>query len=197
MVQSLTNRWFLSTPPSKQLCRVCWAAALVCCLQGIEGHGFYGNCVVPIIENTARECELTDRLRQAIKDYPQANAVLVRRHGEPAQQPPDAAARPDTPREKGPGLAAVACKACTPDRIRRTAAAPGSQGSQHHAAVRPLLHLFVDRRRQHYLSPLSRRAGCHSPCLHSVPVLRVCRRVCVGQGLDPGQDAGRVLRLPL
>lgn len=49
--------------------------------QGIEGHGFYGNCVVPIIENTARECELTDRLRQAIADYPQANAVLVRRHG--------------------------------------------------------------------------------------------------------------------
>lgn len=51
-------------------------------LQGIEGHGFYGNCIVPIIENTARECELTDRLRQAIADYPQANAVLVRRHGE-------------------------------------------------------------------------------------------------------------------
>jgi hypothetical protein len=50
-------------------------------VQGIEGHGFYGNCIVPIIENTARECELTDRLRQAIIDYPQANAVLVRRHG--------------------------------------------------------------------------------------------------------------------
>lgn len=50
-------------------------------MKGIEGHGFYDNCVVPIIENTARECELTDRLRQAIKDYPKANAVLVRRHG--------------------------------------------------------------------------------------------------------------------
>lgn len=36
---------------------------------------------VPIIENTARECELTDRLRAAIEAYPQANAVLVRRHG--------------------------------------------------------------------------------------------------------------------
>lgn len=33
-------------------------------VQGIVGHGFYGNCIVPIIENTARECELTDRLRQ-------------------------------------------------------------------------------------------------------------------------------------
>lgn len=50
-------------------------------IKGIENHGFYGNCIVPIIENTARECELTDRMRQAIKDYPQANAVLVRRHG--------------------------------------------------------------------------------------------------------------------
>ncbi|WIA33460.1 hypothetical protein OEZ86_006590 [Tetradesmus obliquus] len=50
-------------------------------IKGIEGHGFYGNCVVPIIENTARECELTDRMRQAIIDYPQSNAVLVRRHG--------------------------------------------------------------------------------------------------------------------
>ncbi|GFH26235.1 2,3-diketo-5-methylthio-1-phosphopentane phosphatase, partial [Haematococcus lacustris] len=50
-------------------------------IKGIEGHGFYGNCVVPIIENTARECELTDRLRQAIAEYPQSQAVLVRRHG--------------------------------------------------------------------------------------------------------------------
>lgn len=50
-------------------------------IKGIEGHGFYGKCVIPVIENTARECELTDRLRQAIADYPQANAVLVRRHG--------------------------------------------------------------------------------------------------------------------
>ncbi|EFJ42248.1 hypothetical protein VOLCADRAFT_42159, partial [Volvox carteri f. nagariensis] len=50
-------------------------------IKGIEGHGFYGKCIVPVIENTARECELTDRLRQAIADYPQANAVLVRRHG--------------------------------------------------------------------------------------------------------------------
>jgi hypothetical protein len=35
----------------------------VCSLQGIAGHGFYDDCVVPIIENTARECELTDRLQ--------------------------------------------------------------------------------------------------------------------------------------
>ena len=36
---------------------------------------------MPIIENTARECELTDRLRDAIARYPKSNAVLVRRHG--------------------------------------------------------------------------------------------------------------------
>lgn len=50
-------------------------------IKGIAGHGFYSNCVVPIIENTARECELTGRLREAIEAYPQANAVLVRSHG--------------------------------------------------------------------------------------------------------------------
>jgi methylthioribulose 1-phosphate dehydratase / enolase-phosphatase E1 len=50
-------------------------------IKGIEGHGFYGECVVPIIENTARECELTDRLRDAVARFPKANAVLVRRHG--------------------------------------------------------------------------------------------------------------------
>ena len=44
-------------------------------------QGFYSVHSVPIIENTARECELTDRLREAVQAYPQANAVLVRRHG--------------------------------------------------------------------------------------------------------------------
>jgi len=37
--------------------------------------------IVPIIENTAFECDLTDRMRQAMNDYPLSNAVLVRRHG--------------------------------------------------------------------------------------------------------------------
>ena len=49
--------------------------------QGIAGHGYFDTCVVPIIENTARECELTASLREAIKNYPKANAVLVKRHG--------------------------------------------------------------------------------------------------------------------
>jgi len=50
-------------------------------IKGIEGHGFYDDCVVPIIENTARECQLTERLQEAITAYPSSNAVLVRRHG--------------------------------------------------------------------------------------------------------------------
>lgn len=37
--------------------------------------------VVPIIENTPFEIDLTDRMAKAIEDYPHTNAVLVRRHG--------------------------------------------------------------------------------------------------------------------
>lgn len=49
--------------------------------KGVDGHGFRDVVEVPIVENTARECELTDRLRAAIAAYPKSNAVLVRRHG--------------------------------------------------------------------------------------------------------------------
>ncbi|XP_011402463.1 PREDICTED: methylthioribulose-1-phosphate dehydratase-like [Amphimedon queenslandica] len=37
--------------------------------------------IVPIIENTRQENELTDRLVTALTSYPDTNAVLVRRHG--------------------------------------------------------------------------------------------------------------------
>eukprot|EP00892_Ulva_mutabilis_P005540 jgi/Ulvmu1/3358/UM156_0015.1 len=50
-------------------------------MKGISGHGFYDLLTVPIIENTARECELTDRMHAAMLKYPKSNAVLVRRHG--------------------------------------------------------------------------------------------------------------------
>ena len=36
---------------------------------------------MPIIDNTARECELTSSLQAAMQAYPKANAVLVKRHG--------------------------------------------------------------------------------------------------------------------
>jgi methylthioribulose-1-phosphate dehydratase len=50
-------------------------------IKGISGHGYYDRLVVPIVENTAHECDLADRMAAAIEAYPQSSAVLVRRHG--------------------------------------------------------------------------------------------------------------------
>jgi len=50
-------------------------------LKGIAGHGFYDTLVVPIIENTARESELTAAMREAIVAFPSTSAVLVKAHG--------------------------------------------------------------------------------------------------------------------
>ncbi|KAI8909336.1 MTRu-1-P dehydratase [Powellomyces hirtus] len=46
-----------------------------------EAFRFFDRLVVPIVENTAQEEDLRDRLSKAIEDYPDTNAVLVRRHG--------------------------------------------------------------------------------------------------------------------
>ena len=50
-------------------------------IKGIEGMNYHDRLVVPIIENTSRERDLAASLEEAIKAYPQAQAVLVRRHG--------------------------------------------------------------------------------------------------------------------
>ncbi|CAH1449933.1 unnamed protein product [Lactuca virosa] len=50
-------------------------------IKGIQGHGYYDELVVPIIENTAQERELTESLAAAIEAYPKTTAVLVRNHG--------------------------------------------------------------------------------------------------------------------
>ena len=50
-------------------------------IKGIEGMSYGDRLVVPIIENTARECDLADSLEEAILRYPETHAVLVRRHG--------------------------------------------------------------------------------------------------------------------
>jgi len=50
-------------------------------IKGIEGMGYHDTLVVPIIDNTARECDLADALEDAILRYPDTYAVLVRRHG--------------------------------------------------------------------------------------------------------------------
>lgn len=50
-------------------------------IKGITGHGYFDPLVIPIVENTARECELADRMAAAMEAHPQSSAVLVRRHG--------------------------------------------------------------------------------------------------------------------
>lgn len=50
-------------------------------IKGLSGHGFHDDLVIPIINNTARECMLVDSMREAMLRYPRAPAVLVRRHG--------------------------------------------------------------------------------------------------------------------
>lgn len=41
----------------------------------------YETLVIPIIENTPHEEDLTPYLEKVLKDYPQTSAVIVRRHG--------------------------------------------------------------------------------------------------------------------
>lgn len=50
-------------------------------MKGIEGTGYHDVLEVPIIENTAHECDLADSMAAAIIAHPRAHAVLVRRHG--------------------------------------------------------------------------------------------------------------------
>ncbi|PVU91476.1 hypothetical protein BB561_004374 [Smittium simulii] len=56
-------------------------------IKGIKRDGtdtylsFFDTLVVPIIENTALEQDLTSSMAQAMKDYPESCAVLVRNHG--------------------------------------------------------------------------------------------------------------------
>ena len=49
--------------------------------SSLENHKYYDKIRVPIIENTAEERDLKDRMAMAIEKYPLSNAVLVRRHG--------------------------------------------------------------------------------------------------------------------
>ena len=50
-------------------------------IKGIEGHGYHSRLVLPIIDNTAHERDLTTALQRAIAAYPNTPGVLVRRHG--------------------------------------------------------------------------------------------------------------------
>ena len=50
-------------------------------IKGIRGHGYHDELVVPVIRNTAHECDLADTMAAAIEAYPRTHAVLVERHG--------------------------------------------------------------------------------------------------------------------
>jgi ribulose-5-phosphate 4-epimerase/fuculose-1-phosphate aldolase len=50
-------------------------------IKGIRGHGYFDMLEIPILENTAHECDLADALGAAIDANPRTVAVLVRRHG--------------------------------------------------------------------------------------------------------------------
>ncbi|KAJ3039991.1 hypothetical protein HDV00_011546 [Rhizophlyctis rosea] len=49
--------------------------------SGKVNFKYWERLVVPIVENTAEEEDLKDRMAKAIEKYPETNAVLVRRHG--------------------------------------------------------------------------------------------------------------------
>eukprot|EP01134_Creolimax_fragrantissima_P006330 CFRG6330T1 len=46
-----------------------------------ENHRYHDTLVVPIIDNTPEERDLTSFMAKAMKEYPETCAVLVRRHG--------------------------------------------------------------------------------------------------------------------
>jgi methylthioribulose-1-phosphate dehydratase len=50
-------------------------------LKGLKGVGYVDVHRVPVIDNTAHECDLADSLEAAIVDNPGVHAVLVKRHG--------------------------------------------------------------------------------------------------------------------
>lgn len=50
-------------------------------MKGIRGVGYHDVLEVPIIENTAHECDLAGAMADAMRAFPDAQAVLVRRHG--------------------------------------------------------------------------------------------------------------------
>lgn len=50
-------------------------------MKGVAGTGYHDRLEVPIIDNTAHECDLADTMAAAMEAFPRSHAVLVRRHG--------------------------------------------------------------------------------------------------------------------
>jgi len=50
-------------------------------VKGLRGKGYHDSVVIPVINNTAHECDLADSLGDAMDRHPDVDAVLVRSHG--------------------------------------------------------------------------------------------------------------------
>ena len=50
-------------------------------VKGLRGKGFHDSVTVPVINNTAHECDLADTLGWQMDKHPDVDAVLVRDHG--------------------------------------------------------------------------------------------------------------------
>ncbi|MEQ8353563.1 MAG: methylthioribulose 1-phosphate dehydratase [Leptospiraceae bacterium] len=50
-------------------------------IKGIIGHGYFDTFELPVVDNTAHECDLTASMRKAIERFPDSPAVAVRNHG--------------------------------------------------------------------------------------------------------------------
>ena len=50
-------------------------------IKGLRGKGCFDKVEIPIIENTAKECDLADSLGAAMDHYPDVDIVVVRGHG--------------------------------------------------------------------------------------------------------------------
>ena len=50
-------------------------------VKGMRGHGWEDTLSIPIIENKATEDAIADVIEHAVRDNPQVDAVLIRRHG--------------------------------------------------------------------------------------------------------------------
>lgn len=59
----------------------CFEITHVEMMKGLRGVGFHDTVRVPIIDNTAHERDLADRMARAMAEHPGVDAVLVRRHG--------------------------------------------------------------------------------------------------------------------
>jgi len=58
-----------------------WAVTGFEMIKGIRNHKNTDTLIVPVIKNTEREAELTERLKAAIEANPKSYAILVENHG--------------------------------------------------------------------------------------------------------------------